>query len=365
MNIPATDFTRRRDRLKAEASARGLEGVLVFSWRRRAVTWLTGYSPGFISNYAALWLPVEGEPLLGIRFGSDGPRAERVSGLRTVGGVDPIAVLPVNARRVGVITGDFAVDERPPSLEAEFGRRRVATSNLMAVLDSWRARKTGEDILRLTKATHLGAVALVAGGAVAPVGETDFAVAARVEAVARAGGAERALCLVGIGNAAVTEASGTVIGEADQVSVELTLYLGGVCAQVIRTILPAHPSRNQKTAIAICQSVRHEIVRALQPGRSASEVVAAGELVLEKWGLWDAVEYDFGHGIGADTPEYPRLIHRGEDVIESEMVTAVHVGIRKHDGMTAFLGGPVLIREGGSRELIDKPEWAAPHERTA
>ena len=54
-------------------------------------------------------------------------------------------------------------------------------------------------------------------------------------------------------------------------------------------------------------------VAALRPGTAVDDVVAAGDRHLA----------DFGHGVGADTPEHPRLLYGTGRRIEAGMVLAV------------------------------------------
>ena len=78
-------------------------------------------------------------------------------------------------------------------------------------------------------------------------------------------------------------------------------------------------------------------VAALRPGTAVDDVVAAGVRHLA----------DFGHGVGADTPEHPRLLYGTGRRIEAGMVLAVHVAVRRPGAETAFIGGPVVLDETG------------------
>jgi Xaa-Pro aminopeptidase len=89
------------------------------------------------------------------------------------------------------------------------------------------------------------------------------------------------------------------------------------------------------------------------------EVVLAGDRMLAEHGLLDAKEYDFGHGVGADTPEHPRLILDTNRMVELGSVIAVHVAIRRPGADTAFVGGPVLVEDSGVRELVPAAPWAS------
>jgi Xaa-Pro aminopeptidase len=350
--ISAQAHAEHRDRLCLEARTRGLDGVLVYSWRRHAVTWLTGYSPGFSTNYAALWIPVDGRPRLAVRFPFDRARAQMVSGLDVIAG-EPISLLPQSARKIGIVTGDFAINECPPQLRAELDSRGGEIVDLTSTVDDLRATKHREEVQALTRATQVAFDALSSVGAIAPLGSTDFDLSARIEADARRQGVHRVVCLVGIGDGAInTEPTGATVRAGDPVTFEVTLHAWGVCTQVNTTLLPSPASHHQTAALEACGNARNVILGALAPGATVRAAVAAGERALESFGLLDALEYDFGHGIGADTPEHPRLVRGSDRLLEVGMVLAVHVGLRAAGGSTAFVGAPVAIDEAGARELV-------------
>lgn len=332
----------------------------MFSWRRHALTWLTGYWPGFATNYAGLWIPSEGTPTLAVRFDFERERAIAATGLEVLGGVDPQDLVTPGTRRLGLIAGDFAIDERPRWLEAELARRAIEVVDLNAVLDRWRAVKTPAEVQSLTFAARLATDALEAAGNEAQVGESDFAIAARVEAAARAGRAIRAFCATGIGAGAfVTEPSGALVGAGDPVMLELTVYTHDGCSQVNFTVLPRDAQRFLIEAVDACRDARRVTLEKLQPGQRVAEAVRAGERALEELGLLSAFVYDLGHGVGLETPEQPRLVRGTTWDVEVGMVMAVHVAVRTPGGKTAFVGGPVVIESHGARELVEGAQWSS------
>lgn len=86
----------RRDQLRAHLRESRLDGALVYARRRGAVTWLTGYTPGFISHSAVLWLPVEQEPVLGVAF----PFEVLVAGTGRVARAGAVVAVHVMLRRL-------------------------------------------------------------------------------------------------------------------------------------------------------------------------------------------------------------------------------------------------------------------------
>jgi Xaa-Pro aminopeptidase len=332
----------------------------VFSWRRHGLTWLTGYWPGFATNYAGLWIPSEGTPILAVRFDFERERAIAATGLEVLGGVDPQALVTPGTRRLGLVAGDFAIDERPRWLDAELTRRDIEVVDLNGVLDRWRAVKSPDEVQSLIHAARLATDAVEAAGNEPHVGESDFAIAARVEATARAGGATRAFCATGIGAGAfVTEPSGAVVQAGDPVMLELTVYTDDGCSQVNLTILPRDAQRYLLEAVDSCRDVRRVTLEKLQPGQPVDEAVRAGERALEELGLLSAFVYDLGHGVGLETPEQPRLVRGTTWDVEVGMVLAVHVAVRTTGGETAFVGGPVAIESDGAHEMVEDAQWSS------
>lgn len=341
------------------AAERDLDGVLVYSWRRQTVAWFCGYQPGFATNWAALWVPTEGKPLLGVRFPFETLRAETVSGLSAVVATDPTDVVPLNSHRIGLVTGDFAVDELTAGLAGRLRGRGLATTRLEPVVDQWRSAKTDSEIRDLTDAAIIGAEALSAGDAVIATGGNDYMLAAAIEAVARAAGAVRALCLVGIGaGAVVTEQQGTPLDPAQPMSVEFTSWHPGATCHVCHTYAsPAVADKNVRARQG-CEAARAAILSALRPGRTVDDAVRAGQAKLAELSVADYHEYDFGHGIGIEIPEYPRLVGGlGHRVAEAQVIS-VHVGVRGAPQGSWVTGGPIRITASGCVELVPDAPWA-------
>lgn len=351
-------FESRRERLSCEANRLALDGILVFSWRRRALQWLTGYWPGFASNWAALWQPTEGPAKLGVRFEFDVERAREQTGLTVATVGRPLDLIPEGTRRIGLISGDQAIDEAPPSLLTGLVASGVEYIPLNDRLDQWRAVPSSADLDALRWATAKCNEAFHRLGRNAPAGASDFEIAAEIESFLRRHGMERVLCLTGVGNGAiVTEPDGAIIGSADVLSLEVTVHGSSVCVQTCHTL---GPKKLSAASIATRREVgrcRSAIMSRMIPGRPISKAVDAGLRVLEASGLRDTLEYDFGHGIGVDTPEHPRLRPGSTGSFIEHSVVVVHVALRDERRGSWFEGGPVLVRESGPVELLPDMCW--------
>ncbi|MDW5596245.1 M24 family metallopeptidase [Conexibacter stalactiti] len=354
------DFPARRRRLSALAAARGLDGVLVFSWRRAAVAWCCGYTPGFATNWAALWIGRDGEATLGVRFPFELERAARESGLPCVEAPLPIAVVPLAARAIGIVAGDVAIDELPVEVAAELARCGIAHERLDDELNAWRAIKGPAEIAALKRAAAICSAALWAGASSTQWSD-DFALAAAVEAACRARGATRALCLVGAGDGAVvTEPHGAPLPLDGPIGVELTIQLPDGSGHVCHTYAEGLAAQRCAAARIACERARAAIIATIAPGTPVDAVVAAGEAELARHGLLGSREYDFGHGIGLETPERPRLLAGLGERIAVGQVIAVHVGVRRAALGTWVTGGPVVVGDDGASELLRGAPWSAP-----
>lgn len=347
----------RRRRLATEAASRDLDGVIVYSWRRGALGWFTGYEPGFVTNHATLWVPAAGEPRLGVRFPFEATRARESSGMDVIAVGEPGALVPQDARRIGVIGGDMAIDELPWSVVDRLLGRGVLVEDLHDVVDTWRALKSPDEIDGLRAAARIGNACLTDLRHDRLVGNLDFEIAAEVELIARRMGATWCRCLLGIGDGAVvTEATGSSVGGGDPVCFEVTLVADGACTHVNATAAPGRVG--DRRADDVCRATRRRLLAAMAPGAAVDDVVGAGDDELATAGLLAFKEYDFGHGLGRDTPEHPRLIRGTGLALLVDMVTAVHVAVRRPSGETCFVGGPVVITDEGAEELVADAVWA-------
>ncbi|MEV7797155.1 M24 family metallopeptidase [Streptomyces sp. NPDC087512] len=209
----------------------------------------------------------------------------------------------------------------------------------------------------LQHAAQTGDLALRAAADSVREGATDVAIAAVVEAAAIAHGADRARCLVGMGHGnAVTDAHGAMYRPGQLVRLELNLVQDGFACHAQQTVL-VDSAAGDLEAVEVCYEAREALLTRIAPGAAVAEVVAAGDQVLADFGLLRHKEGVFGHGIGWDVTEPPFLVAESLQTIQAGSVLAVHVGVVGSRGETALVGGPVLVSEDGSQELVPGACW--------
>lgn len=354
----AAAAVNRRGRVQSRAIDLGLDGVIVHSWRRGLAPALTGYLPGYVTNSVSLWIPADGEPVAAVRFPFERDKLARDSGLEAVVAESPAKIIPRDVRRIGLLASDDGVSELTTENASVLNGRGLEVVDLSSWWLQDTRTKTDCEMAAMTSAARVGDAALRAAGTVAAAGVTDYEIAAEVESTARRLGAYRCGCLVGFGRGeVVTEAHGATLQYGQTIGLEINMVRGGYFTHVQRTILPPGCDDTDKEAVLICSEARKLLLLNVAAGNSVANAVAAGDAVLDSYGVLAYKEYDFGHGIGWDTPEPPRLWHTNDTRFVANSVIAIHVSLRNPLGHTAFLGGPVRVGPDGATELVANGVW--------
>ena len=125
--ITHDEYRQRAARLQAAMEAEGLDALLVYSWKRGLVRYVSGYHPNFVANQAVVVLPRQGPPALRIRFPFDLARARRESWIDDISASGSPAQMVYEAAgviqarglaqgRIGLATGDNVINELPYTL---------------------------------------------------------------------------------------------------------------------------------------------------------------------------------------------------------------------------------------------------------
>ncbi|MBN1317022.1 MAG: aminopeptidase P family protein [Anaerolineales bacterium] len=366
-----SEYCRRVNGIRDAMERENLDALLVYSWKRGAVRYLSNYAPNFIANVALVVLPRTGPPTLCIRFPFDLERAARVSWIedvRACGDVPAIASEVVRilddeglfAGRIGLVTGDDIIDEMPHSLYSQLEKELpwvtfVTSSNLLVESRTYKSRLEF-DLLR--RSARLADEAVSETGKQLAPGQSEFKVVAFAEAVAKERGASASLVtiasrdqkmLIGPPVAAILETR-------DRVILEAAVQVDGYWTQVARTFSLGSPDRDQCEIYSLVYDAYQAGVSAAQPGNTCAMVAQTITDVLERSGYADFLQVDLGHGIGIDLPETPRIKHEENKVIEPGMALVIHPAVHVPGKGRAFLGGTILVHESGPEPIHDIPD---------
>ena len=369
--ITHDEYRQRAASLQAAMEVEGLDALLVYSWKRGLVRYVSGYHPNFVANQAVLVLPRQGPPALRIRFPFDLARARReswIDDIRASGSPAQMvyeAAGVIQARglaqgRIGLATGDNVINELPYTLYSilQSALPDAALSDARQLLLQARRIKSQAEFGLLRAAAQLADVGAEAAHQALAPGLSDFEVVAAAESAMRSRGAE--MHLVAISSKGMHEPIGPpqdrIIEAGDNVILEVAVQKSGYTAQAARVFYVGDPSPGQREIYRAAYQAYQAGLVAARPGNSCAGLAEAMLTELDRYGLGKYLEVDMGHGIGIDLPEPPRIESEDHTLLEPGMVLVIHPALRVPSVGGAFLGGTALILPFGAEPLHHIPE---------
>jgi len=369
--ISLEEYRQRSTRLHVAMDEEGLDALLVYSWKRGQVRYLSGYHPNYIANIALLVLPKERSPALRIRFPFDVERARQESWIEDIAASGSPAKLVLDAAdtlrqrglaggHIGMVTGDHVIEEMPYSLYALLQRELPQAELVEAgyLLRRARLRKSPAEFNLLRLSAHLTQAGTEAASQAIKPGASEFEVVANAEAAMRRLGAESHLVV--ISSKGVSELVGPpeakVIEAGDNVILEIAVQKSGYTTQVARVFYAGGPTPTQQEIYTAARSAYQAALAEARPGNTCASLAAVMQQELDRHGLGQYLEQDLGHGIGIDLPEPPRIENEDHTLLEAGMALVIHPSVRVPGIGGAFLGGTVLIHESGAEPIHTIPE---------
>jgi Xaa-Pro dipeptidase len=357
--ISVAEYEKRLDFIRREMARLELDAVLVYSWKRGQVRYISGYKPNYVANVAMVVVPSSGEPTLLIRFPFDLERAHKMSWLSDIRASGDFPGLARDCQmvlrerggdldRIGLISGDFVVDELPHSLYQMLKAALPGSDFVpaLSIFEKARLYKSPAEAELTRESARVADAALAAAATMAQPGRSEHEVVAAAEAEARAQGAEEILSVIA---PAATELVGPpesrVIGDEEMLVVEFAVQVEGYYAQVPGVFHTGTPSVEQREMYQVAYQGYLAGLKAARPGNTVGDIANAELAALEAAGWLKWHEYDLGHGDGLDHPEVPAITPNSDMPVEPGMVLCIHPGLRKPGVGGVFVGGTVLIGE--------------------
>jgi Xaa-Pro dipeptidase len=376
MGIDVEEYQQRLKTIRASMVEHELDALLIYSWKRGQVRYLTGYTPDYIANVAAVVLPLEGEPAMFIRFPFDLERArlacwfESVRASGDLSGIGRDVVCRFldcglgDGTRIGLVTGDGVMDELPYTLyqQIDAGLPQVEWVDARGLVMDARLIKSPAEFAALRQSAQVADAAVEAARAMMKPGAEEFLAVAAVESAARSRHATA--WLSSVAGRASQELIGPPEPEAlpndDMTIVEFAVEVEGYWTQVARTLAPGQPTEQQKAIYhAVYRAYRAEL-NACRPGAALGDIARAAENSFAASGFRDFSEHDYGHGIGLDMPEPPRIGIDDTATVQPGMAMVLHPALRVPGIGGAFVGGTVLVHPDQTEEIhvipADLPE---------
>lgn len=232
-----------------------------------------------------------------------------------------------------------------------------------AFLDRLRATKTASElrvIRAIARATEEG-TRLAFGDARA--GWTERAVAARIGARITERGADGVpMLLAGVGEGArmFSEPGERVLEPGHFLRVDLNAQLRGYYSDMGRMASVGPPTAGQRAIYAAHVELNRRITTAMVPGRTCAELFAIEQEAGAALGVEMLAQpsIGFGHAIGTNPNDAPKLMASDETVLEAGMVFNIEPDVMGPEGERVHLEEMVLVTEVGGELLTGTQDWS-------
>ena len=320
-----TRQTALRDRLAAQ----GLDALVVQSLPN--IRYLTGFTG---SSALLLLRAADAVLITDFRYAAQAPReagnAARVEidqvnvwdRLKRVLAEQPVGIAGFEAH----IT---TVRERE-RLEGFGARRWDATSDLVERL---RMVKDAGEVAAIRAAAELAQEAFAEFLPTVRVDQTEFSIAARLEAALRTRGSEwhpfPTIVASGVRSALPhARTSGRRVGPGEWLLLDFGAQVDGYCADLTRTVVVGgRADERQRAVYEVVQQAQRRAIENVRAGLSGRDADGLAREVIAQRGYGEAFGHSLGHGLGLEVHEAPRLSPTADTPLPAGAVVTVEPGI--------------------------------------
>jgi Xaa-Pro aminopeptidase len=257
---------------------------------------------------------------------------------------------------VGGFEGHVATVKDRDRLEPFGVPRWDSTTDLVERL---RAVKDPEEVGAIRAAAALAAEALAETLPQVRVGQTEFAIAARLEAALRRRGSEwhpfPTIVASGARSALPhARTSERTLERGEWLLLDFGAQVDGYCSDLTRTVVVG--ARADERQRLVYETVRQAQARALaniSAGMSGREADALAREVIAQRGFGEAFGHSLGHGLGLEVHEAPRLSATAEAPLPAGAVVTVEPGIDRPGWGGVRLEDDVHLAATGAELLSD------------
>ena len=192
-------------------------------------------------------------------------------------------------------------------------------------------------------------------------GDTEQALAARLEYLMRSGGADGTSfpsIIAADANASLPHAipGSAKVAKGGIVLIDWGSKLGGYCSDLTRVIsLGKMPAKIQEI-YKVCLEAQVAAIEAIGPGKSLKDIDKVARDIIDKAGFGKEFGHSLGHGLGLDIHEQPVLSTRSEGVLEPGQVVTVEPGIYLPGIGGVRIEDDILVTPAGHEVLSDLPK---------
>lgn len=225
-----------------------------------------------------------------------------------------------------------------------------------AIPSALRRIKSPEELTAMRKAIRVAEDAFQAMARSIRIGQTELALAARLEFEMKTRGASAAsfptICAEGA-NAALPHAQpgSRRVKPGSAVLFDWGARVGGYCSDLTRMVFVGSMPRRLRAVYEIVLEAQKRAIAAIRPGRRMCDVDAVARDTISDAGYGEAFGHGLGHGLGLNVHEAPSLSWRSKEKLEAGMIVTAEPGIYLPGVGGIRIEDDVLVTPGGRRVL--------------
>lgn len=208
----------------------------------------------------------------------------------------------------------------------------VFSTNAQECLKKCREIKTQQEINAIRAAQHVAVSAFEHMLMFARAGVPELELAAELGTfAARHGCQRRAFSMIFTSGEKTALPHGAppdrTLSYGDIVMVDMSCMIDGFFSDMTRTFCVGKADEEKEKIYKIVYEAQQNAIRAIRPGVICRDVDTASREVISKAGYGSYYPHGLGHGIGAETHEFPRFSQNCDTVLEPGHVLSVEPGI--------------------------------------
>lgn len=229
------------------------------------------------------------------------------------------------------------------------------------LLISLRQSKDEEEIQRMIAAQRIAEGALDQIVKEIKPGVTEKEIAARLQYLMLAGGAENMSFdpIVASGpNGSMPHAVPTdrKIQDGDFVTMDFGCIYQGYCSDMTRTVAVGKPAPEMERVYQVVLEAQQAGIAAARAGLAGREIDAAGRTVIQAAGYGEAFSHSFGHSLGLEIHESPNAAPGEERIMPVGAVVSAEPGIYLPGRFGVRIEDVIVLSETGCRDLTKSPK---------
>jgi Xaa-Pro dipeptidase len=364
----AADLELRLTRVQSAMRAAALDGLVVYyggqhnMLRMDQIAYLTDYRT---LGPAVLIVRREGVPELVMSPVWDAERAEETKARVRVNAVTPDRVLKTAAAVAKTLPGRIGLSGRPVMPIAAYDEfSRAYGGELLdgeTIVTSVGATRTPGELERIEHAAKIADQGFEALRETVHVGMREYELAAEIEAVMHAAGAEDNFGLIAAGshNVAIRPPTDRRLEEGDVIIGEITPCYRGYLAQLCRTYILGEPTDIQRSTYDMLLAALVDGKSAARPGQPSAEIARAINGVIGAAGYEEYCKPPYmrtrGHGLGLGGVVPYDITDGASPKLECNMTMVIHPNQYVPETGYMMCGDTVVIEENGPRALTKTP----------